>query len=138
MQSPPFPITVPGDKRYFGQYHYRDDCDSEEQQNDQFYYKDLATSPSHQTIMPTAYGAILEPHENDVLMGRGGRNNQHSGNEKLRQFARAQKENYRHASKKEKSAISRLLVRQMHELDPPARYAPVTRWNQYFRTSKGV
>ena len=25
------------------------------------------------------------PHDNDILMGRGGKNNQHSGNEKLRQ-----------------------------------------------------
>ena len=30
----------------------------------------------------------IEPHENDILMGRGGKNNQHSGNEKLRQIAR--------------------------------------------------
>lgn len=64
----------------------------------------------------------LEPHENDVLMGRGGRNNQHSGNEKLRQFARVQGEKYRVSSKKGKSALSRLLVRQMRELDPPARF----------------
>lgn len=138
MQSPPFPI-FPGDKRYFGQYNqYRDDCDSEEQQNDQSYFKDLSSTPSQQPIMPTSYGAILEPHENDVLMGRGGRNNQHSGNEKLRQFARAQKENYRNASKKEKSAISRFLVRQMHELNPPARYVPVACSKDYHRTSKVV
>lgn len=64
-----------------------------------------------------------EPHENDVLMGRGGRNNQHSGNDVLRQFARLQGENYRVATKKGKSAISRLLVRQMRDLHPPARYA---------------
>lgn len=25
------------------------------------------------------------PHDNDILMGRGGKNNQHCGNEKLRQ-----------------------------------------------------
>ena len=63
----------------------------------------------------------IEPHEHDVLMGRGGRNNQHSGNEILRQFARVQKEKYQTASKKGKSALSRLIVRQMRELDPPAR-----------------
>jgi hypothetical protein len=70
--------------------------------------------------MPTQ--VIIEPHDHDVLMGRGGRNNQHSGNEMLRQFGRVQGENYRVASKKGKSALSRLLVRQMRELDPPARY----------------
>jgi hypothetical protein len=70
--------------------------------------------------MPTQ--VPIEPHEHDVLMGRGGRNNQHSGNDILRQFGRLEGENYRVASKKGKSAISRLLVRQMRELDPPARY----------------
>jgi hypothetical protein len=76
--------------------------------------------------MPTQ--VPLEPHENDVLMGRGGRNNQHSGNHVLRQLARAEGENYRVASKKGKSAISRMLVRQMRELNPPARYALLCVW----------
>ena len=29
----------------------------------------------------------IVPHENDILMGRGGKNNQHTGNEKLRQVS---------------------------------------------------
>ena len=72
--------------------------------------------------MPTQ--VTIEPHDHDVLLGRGGRNNQHTGNDILRQFGRVQGENYRVASKKGKSAISRLLVRQMRELNPPARYVP--------------
>lgn len=64
---------------------------------------------------------VAEPHENDVCLGRGGTANKHSGNEKLRQFARLQSENYRSSSKKGKSTISRLLVKQMKELDPPSR-----------------
>lgn len=64
---------------------------------------------------------ITSPHENDVLMGRGGKNNQHSGNEKLREFARGRCEDYRIACKKGKSDISRELVRLMRQLDPPAR-----------------
>jgi len=63
----------------------------------------------------------VEPHENDVLMGRGGKNNQHSGNERLRQLARIQAEKYRTSTKKGKSSLSRLLVKQMRELDPPSR-----------------
>lgn len=81
----------------------------------------LAKIPRRPKRMPSAHG-IIEPHENDVLLGRGGRNNQHSGNERLREFARAQGAKYRISSKKDKSALSRYIVRQMRELDPPARY----------------
>lgn len=120
MHSSPYVLTGSGDQRYFGRHP-----------EEQFYRYGL----EGQSSGTTKYGRIgpegrsmpnpipLEPHENDVLMGRGGRNNQHSGNDILRQFAREQGENYRAASKKGKSAISRLLVRQMRELDPPARYA---------------
>jgi hypothetical protein len=64
----------------------------------------------------------IVPTENDVLMGRGGKNNQWVGNEQLRSFARAQCENYRLSSKKGKSYISRELVRQVRELSPPGRF----------------
>ena len=54
---------------------------------------------------------------------RGGKNNQHSGNEKLRIIAREEYgSKYKMSSKKEKSAMSRELVRQMRDLEPPARY----------------
>jgi len=65
---------------------------------------------------------IIQPHENDVLMGRGGKNNQHSGNEKLREMAREECENYSMSTKKGKSYISRQLVQQMRELTPAARF----------------
>ncbi|KAL7566056.1 hypothetical protein ACA910_009843 [Epithemia clementina (nom. ined.)] len=61
-------------------------------------------------------------HENDVLMGRGGKNNQHSGNEKLRELAREQSANYRESTKKGKSSISRDLVQKMRDMVPPARF----------------
>lgn len=66
--------------------------------------------------------ASIQPHENDVLMGRGGKNNQHSGNETLREIARIHCEEYRLSTKKGKSQISRNLVQYMRDLDPPARY----------------
>lgn len=71
---------------------------------------------------PERMEGITSPHENDVLMGRGGKNNQHSGNEKLREIARERCEDYRVACKKVKSDISRELVRLMRQLDPPARF----------------
>lgn len=64
----------------------------------------------------------MEPHENDILMGRGGKNNQHVGNERLRGLARVQSDNYRMASKKGKSYISRELVKQVRLMNPPGRF----------------
>jgi hypothetical protein len=66
--------------------------------------------------------AKIEPHRNDVLLGRGGKNNQHSGNEKLRDLSKVECEEYRVASKRGKSNISRGLVDQMKALSPAGRY----------------
>lgn len=64
---------------------------------------------------------ISEPHENDVLMGRGGKNNQHVGNENLRVVARERCMAYQAASKKGKSMISRELVKVVRDMSPPGR-----------------
>lgn len=60
--------------------------------------------------------------QNDILMGRGGKNNQHSGNDQLRALAREECRNYRTASKKGKSYISRELVRSVRGMHPPGRF----------------
>jgi hypothetical protein len=65
--------------------------------------------------------SVVEPHGNDVLLGRGGKNNRHSGNEQLRQMARQYREDYQIATKKGKSQLSRQLVHQVRELSPPGR-----------------
>jgi hypothetical protein len=70
----------------------------------------------------TKMSGVVRPHENDVLMGRGGKNNQHSGNEKLREFARERCDDYQRASKKGKSRISKELVEIVRKMDPPGRY----------------
>lgn len=58
---------------------------------------------------------ILEPQENDVLLGRGGKNNQHVGNAHFRQLARLRRDEYQRARKKLKVTISRELVDQVRE-----------------------
>ena len=73
-------------------------------------------------VSRTTMSAKIEPHKNDVLLGRGGKNNQHSGNEKLREISKLECEEYRVASKKGKSIISRGLVDQMKALSPAGRY----------------
>ena len=71
---------------------------------------------------------IHEPHGNDVLMGRGGKNNQHVGNEQLRTLARGRSMDYQNASKKGKSSISRELVRIVREMKPPGRCVYQVLW----------
>ena len=64
---------------------------------------------------------IVKPNKNDIKLGRGGNNNKHTGNEQLRQLARAVCERYMAASKREKSAIARDLVDEVHGMSPAGR-----------------
>lgn len=108
MHSSPFGFPSAPHKRYF----YR---------GESFQRLEPSLKDSRISYAMSASRAIAEPHENDVLMGRGGKNNQHSGNERLRGLARVHCQQYRSSSKKEKSNLSRELVKQMRSLDPPAR-----------------
>lgn len=64
----------------------------------------------------------ISPHENDILLGRGGKNNMHVGNEKLRELARKVAEQYHRSSKKEKSYLSRTLVQKVKGMEPAGRF----------------
>ncbi len=65
---------------------------------------------------------VISPHNNDVLLGRGGNNNKHVGNAQLRSLARSRVAKYSRASKKDKSKISREMVSIVRELNPPGRF----------------
>jgi hypothetical protein len=65
---------------------------------------------------------IEEPNENDILLGRGGKNNQWTGNDGLRIMAHSRCIEYQTAQKKAKSEISRELVEGVQNLDPPGRF----------------
>lgn len=81
-----------------------------------------STSSSFQKEMTeSGLKVVYEPNQNDILMGRGGKNNQHVGNEQLREIARARCSAYQAASKKGKSIISRDIVRCVREMVPPGR-----------------
>lgn len=62
------------------------------------------------------------PHENDILLGRGGKNNRHSGNERLRNLARTYVDAYTRSTKKGKSNISWDLVQAVRSMKPPGRF----------------
>ena len=49
----------------------------------------------------------IRVNDNDVLLGRGGRNHEHEGNEQLRRIAHSRVREYERASKKQKAVISR-------------------------------
>lgn len=66
--------------------------------------------------------ALVMPHDHDILFGRGGKNNKHVGNERLRQMARANIQTYKAASKKGKSHISRTIVGEIRSLRPSGRF----------------
>lgn len=53
-------------------------------------------------------------HYHDILLGRGGRNNQHHGNELLRQIARQYAVSYSTSSKSNKTDITKRILHQVH------------------------
>jgi hypothetical protein len=72
-------------------------------------------------ISPSSTCPCITPHENDVLLGRGGRNNQWSGNETLRTLAREMSDAYKAAPKRNKPAIAWMLVTKIRSLTPAGR-----------------
>lgn len=75
-------------------------------------------------VPPRGIGPIVEPNENDVLCGRGGRINSHSGNVNFRDVINAKKKEYlAPATKKlEKAHIAAALVNDIRSMDPPGRF----------------
>ena len=65
---------------------------------------------------------LIIPNENDILLGRGGRNNKHEGNEQLREMARKEVAKYCTCSKKEKSNMKIELANRVKAMNPPGRF----------------
>lgn len=66
---------------------------------------------------------VLEPHDNDVLCGRGGSINSHPGNERFRQLVEKRKRVYLTARfKREKRLIANSILSEIRSIDPPGRF----------------
>jgi hypothetical protein len=65
---------------------------------------------------------IREPGEHDVLLGRGGGTNNHSGNIKFRQLVNEHKLRYLFCPKMEKARVARDVVALWRALAPPGRF----------------
>lgn len=86
-------------------------------------HQDFDYPLAHLTLpMGAPHVSPIHVHDNDILMGRGGKSNMHVGNEKLRQMALDKARQYEKADKKLKSILSVQLVAQVHSLSPPGRF----------------
>jgi hypothetical protein len=65
---------------------------------------------------------IVKPGPHDVLLGRGGGTNNHSGNIKFRKLVNEHKMRYLACSKVEKPKVARQVVLLWRKLDPPGRF----------------
>lgn len=65
---------------------------------------------------------ITHPGPNDILLGRGGGTNSHSGNVKFRKLVAAHKLRYLAATKADKPSVARDVVREWRSMDPPGRF----------------
>jgi len=57
-----------------------------------------------------------------VLLGRGGSNYMHDGNEQLRRLAHSRVREYQNAGRKRKGAISREVLQQIQSMEPAGRF----------------
>jgi hypothetical protein len=75
-------------------------------------------------VPPRGIGPIVEPNENDVLCGRGGRINSHGGNIQFRDVITAKKKEYLAPTTKklEKAHIAASIVNDIRGMDPQGRF----------------
>jgi hypothetical protein len=83
--------------------------------------------PSSSYVVTARNGAsvtrIREPHDNDVLSGRGGSINNHPGNKKFRDWVHERKNDYNLAANKaEKASVAREVIDLVKAQDPPGRF----------------
>lgn len=76
------------------------------------------------TVPPGGIGPIADPNENDVLCGRGGRINSHSGNVQFRDVILSRKKVYLAPTTKklEKAHIAASVVNDIRSMHPPGRF----------------
>lgn len=65
---------------------------------------------------------ITEPHKNDVLCGRGGGSNNHSGNESFRELVNRVKCDYLGCPKRQKPVLAMRIVQAVRAQSPPGRF----------------
>lgn len=72
--------------------------------------------------MTQQMSGITNPHEHDVLSGRGNFVNYHAGNEHFRALVRKHKLEYVKCPKPQKGKFSRIIVDEIKSRNPPGRF----------------
>lgn len=65
---------------------------------------------------------IKEPHENDVMYGRGGGTNHHSGNKRYRKMVEERKVQYVNSKRLDKPLVALEIIREWRAQLPPGRF----------------
>lgn len=65
---------------------------------------------------------VRDPHDHDVLLGRGGLSNHHPGNNWFRRLVRSNKALYDQAQKHTKLLVAKAIVHHVQAQDPPGRF----------------
>ena len=75
-------------------------------------------------VAPKGIGPVVNPNDNDVLCGRGGRINSHAGNVQFRDIIASKKKEYLAPTTKklEKAHIAAAIVNDIRHMDPPGRF----------------
>jgi hypothetical protein len=82
------------------------------------HYIKLGTMPSAKQLAE----GVKEPHDHDVLSGRGNFVNYHAGNEHFRALVRKHKVEYVKCPKPQKGKFSRIIVNEVKGRNPPGRF----------------
>jgi len=72
-------------------------------------------------ILPGGIGPVIDPNKNDVLSGRGGKINSHSGNVQFREMVKYHQAEYlsKDTKKLDKAKIAHKIVQEIRNMDPP-------------------
>lgn len=68
---------------------------------------------------------IEEPHDNDVLYGRGGGTNHHPGNKRYRKMVEDRKLDYVNSKRLDKPLVALSIIRDWRAQDPPGRFLKI-------------
>jgi hypothetical protein len=75
-------------------------------------------------VSPRGIGPVIDPNDNDVLCGRGGRINAHPGNVQFRYLIQARKKDYlaKETRKLAKAHIAAQVVHHIRDMEPSGRF----------------
>ena len=91
-------------------------------QHQSAYNEDPLLDLSNSSEGETSDQPITKPGDHDVLLGRGGGTNNHSGNIKFRKLVNDHKMRYLACSKVDKPKVAREVVAHWRKMNPPGRF----------------